>query len=239
MATSASPPTFNLNLNELIEEAFERAGAELRTGYDFRTARRSLNLMFAEWANRGINLWTVESTAIALIAGQATYDLPVDTVDLIEHVIRTNAGTSTQSDIPVSRISVSTYSSLPNKTAEGRPIQIYVNRQSGATASDLVVQYPQFTLWPVPNVSDTYQLVYWRLRRMLDAGNGVNTQDIPFRFLPVMVAGLAYYVALKIPPSAERIPLLKQMYDEAWQLAADEDREKASWRIVPRQMFIQ
>jgi hypothetical protein len=239
MATSASPPTFNLNLNELIEEAFERAGAELRTGYDFRTARRSLNLMFAEWANRGINLWTVESTAVALIAGQATYDLPVDTVDLIEHVIRTNAGTSTQSDIPVSRISVSTYSSLPNKTAQGRPIQIYVNRQSGATASDLVVQYPQFTLWPVPNVSDTYQLVYWRLRRMLDAGSGVNTQDIPFRFLPVMVAGLAYYVALKLPPSAERIPLLKQMYDEAWQLAADEDREKASWRIVPRQMFIQ
>lgn len=239
MATSASPPTFNLNLNELIEEAFERAGAELRTGYDFRTARRSLNLMFAEWANRGINLWTVESSAVALIAGQATYDLPVDTVDLIEHVIRTNAGTSTQADIPVSRISVSTYSSLPNKTAQGRPIQIYVNRQSGATASDLVVQYPQFTLWPVPNVSDTYQLVYWRLRRMLDAGSGVNTQDIPFRFLPVMVAGLAYYVALKLPPSAERIPLLKQMYDEAWQLAADEDREKASWRIVPRQMFIQ
>lgn len=239
MATSASPPTFNLNLNESIEEAFERAGAELRTGYDFRTARRSLNLMFAEWANRGINLWTVESSAVALIAGQATYDLPVDTVDLIEHVIRTNAGTSTQSDIPVSRISVSTYSSLPNKTAQGRPIQIYVNRQSGATASDLVVQYPQFTLWPVPNVSDTYQLVYWRLRRMLDAGSGVNTQDIPFRFLPVMVAGLAYYVALKLPSSAERIPLLKQMYDEAWQLAADEDREKASWRIVPRQMFIQ
>jgi len=238
MTTSASPPTFNLNLNELIEEAFERAGAELRTGYEFRTARRSLNLMFAEWANRGINLWTVESETVALSQGQATYPLPVDTVDLMEHVIRTNAGTSIQSDIPVSRISVSTYSSLPNKTAQGRPIQIYINRQSGATEPS-GVQHPTFTLWPVPNVSGTYQLVYWRLRRMLDAGTGVNTQDIPFRFLPAMVAGLAYYVALKIPEAAQRIPMLKQMYDEAWQQASDEDREKAAWRIVPREMFIQ
>jgi len=192
MTTSASPPVFNLNLNELIEEAFERAGAELRTGYEFRTARRSLNLMFAEWANRGINLWTVESDSVALVQGQATYSLPVDTID----------------------------------------------RLSGATQPN-GVQYPTFTLWPVPNVSSTYELVYWRLRRMLDAGNGVNTQDIPFRFLPAMVAGLAYYVALKIPEAAERIPMLKQMYDEAWQQASDEDRDKASWRIVPREMFIQ
>jgi len=238
MSTSASPPVFNLNLNDLIEEAFERAGAEVRTGYEFRTARRSLNLMFAEWANRGINLWTVEQGTVALIAGQATYNLPVDTVDLLEQVIRTNAGTATQSDIVISRISVSTYASLPNKTTTGRPIQIYVDRLSGATSSLAVVQNPTFTTWPVTNVSNTYQLIYWRLRRMLDAGTGVNTQDVPFRFLPAMVAGLAYYVALKIPDAMPRLPMLKEMYDEAWQTAADEDREKASMMIVPRQMYI-
>lgn len=235
--TTTATTAFDLNLNELIEEAFERAGAELRTGYDFRTARRSLNLMFAEWANRGINLWTVEQGTRNLVANQATYDLPVDTVDLLEHVIRTNAGTSIQTDIAISRISVSTYATLPNKTATGRPIQIYINRRSGAT-TPAGIEYPQFTLWPVPQTSSTYQLVYWRLKRMFDAGTGANTQDIPFRFLPAMVAGLAYYVALKIPKSADRIPLLKQMYDEAWQQASDEDREKASWRLVPRQMFI-
>jgi len=238
MSTSASTPVFNLNLNDLIEEAFERAGAEVRTGYEFRTARRSLNLMFAEWANRGINLWTVEQGTVALIAGQATYNLPVDTVDLLEQVIRTNAGTATQSDIVISRISVSTYASLPNKTTTGRPIQIYVDRLSGATSSLAVVQNPTFTTWPVTNVSNTYQLIYWRLRRMLDAGTGVNTQDVPFRFLPAMVAGLAYYVALKIPDAMPRLPMLKEMYDEAWQTAADEDREKASMMIVPRQMYI-
>jgi len=238
MSTSASPPVFNLNLNDLIEEAFERAGAEVRTGYEFRTARRSLNLMFAEWANKGINLWTVEQGMVPLIADQATYDLPVDTVDLLEQVIRTNAGTSIQSDISISRISVSTYATLPNKTATGRPIQIYVNRLSGATSSLAVVQFPTVTMWPVPNVSNTYQLVYWRLRRMLDSGTGVNTQDIPFRFLPAMVAGLAYYVALKIPDAMPRLPMLKAMYDEAWQEAADEDRQKASMMMVPRQMYI-
>ena len=238
MSTSASPPVFNLNLNDLIEEAFERAGAEVRTGYEFRTARRSLNLMFAEWANKGINLWTVEQGMVPLVADQATYDLPVDTVDLLEQVIRTNAGTSIQSDISISRISVSTYATLPNKTATGRPIQIYVNRLSGATSSTAVVHFPTVTMWPVPNVSNTYQLVYWRLRRMLDSGTGVNTQDIPFRFLPAMVAGLAYYVALKIPDAMPRLPMLKAMYDETWQEAADEDRQKASMMMVPRQMYI-
>lgn len=239
MTTSATTD-FNLDLTEIIEEAFERAGAELRTGYDFRTARRSLNLMLAEWANRGINLWTIEQGVHNLNANQATYDLPVDTVDLIEHVIRTNAGTAIQNDIAISRMSVSTYASLPNKTATGRPIQIYINRRSGATTptSSPLPVYPQFTLWPIPQTSNTYQLVYWRLKRMLDAGNGVNTQDIPFRFLPALVAGLAYHVAVKLPKSADRIPLLKQMYDETWQEAADEDRERASWRLTPRQMFI-
>lgn len=236
--TTTATSAFDLNLNELIEEAFERAGSELRTGYEFRSARRSLNLMFADWANRGINLWTVDSGTLNLVEGQATYDLPVDTVDLIEHVIRTNAGSSNQADLAISRISVSTYASLPNKTVQGRPIQVYIDRKSGATAPGNDVQNPTITLWPVPNVSSTYQFVYWRLRRILDAGNGVNTQDIPFRFLPCMVAGLAYYVALKLPNAAERLPILKQMYDEAWTLAMDEDREKASLRMVPRQMFI-
>jgi hypothetical protein len=190
--------------------------------------------MLAEWANRGINLWTVEEGSIDLVAGTATYDLPIDTVDLLEHVIRTDDGSSYQIDIAISRISVSTYSSLPNKTASGKPIQIYIDRKSGATDSTSVVQYPTATMWPVPNIDNTYKLVYWRLRRMLDAGTGINTQDIPFRFLPVLVAGLAYYVALKVPTGAERIPMLKAMYDEAWQQAADEDRDRASTRIVPR-----
>jgi hypothetical protein len=236
--TTTATAAFNLDLNELIEEAFERAGAELRTGYEFRSARRSLNLMFADWANRGINLWTVEQGELNLNEGQATYDLPVDTVDLLEHVVRTNAGTTNQADLAISRISVSTYASLPNKTVQGRPIQVYINRQSGATAPGNDVQYPTVTVWPVPNVSNTYKLVYWRLRRILDSGNGVNTQDIPFRFLPCMVSGLAYYVAMKMPNAFERLPQLKEMYDRDWQLAMEEDREKASLRMVPREMFI-
>ena len=244
--TTTGTVGFDLSLNELIEEAFERAGAEARTGYDFRTARRSLNLMFAEWANRGINLWTIDAQTVALVAGTATYTLPTDTVDLVEHVVRTNAGTSQQTDIAISRISVSTYASLPNKTVTGRPIQIYIDRLSGATyptpntVSDLPagLQSPTFTLWPTPDSSTTYQLVYWRLRRMQDVGNAVNTQDIPFRFLNAMTAGLAYYVSIKIPGGESRTPMLKQMYDDAWQLAADEDREKAAWRIVPREMYV-
>lgn len=237
MVTTATAD-FNLNLNELIEEAFERAGAELRSGYDFRTARRSLNLLFAEWANRGINLWTVEPGVLNLVANQATYNLPVDTVDLIEHVIRTNAGNPNQIDVAISRITVSTYASLPTKTATGRPIQIYINRTSGATDPGPVIRNPEVTFWPVPNVSNTYQLVYWRLRRIFDAGTGTNTQDIPFRFLPCLVAGLSYYVAMKIPNSFDRLPMLKQTYDEAWQQAQEEDRDRASWRIVPREMYI-
>jgi|DEB0MinimDraft_3_1074331.scaffolds.fasta_scaffold41927_2 hypothetical protein len=237
MATSATS-AFNLDLNDIIEEAFERAGTELRTGYDFRTARRSLNLMFAEWANRGINLWTVEQGQINLVSGTATYDLPLDTVDLIEHVIRTNAGSSNQSDIAISRIALPTYASIPNKTSTGRPIQVYIDRKTGAVAADAVVQYPTITVWPTPDSAMSYQLVYWRLRRMLDAGNGVNTQDIPFRFLPCLVAGLAYYIAMKIPDSAPRIVPLKQMYDEAWELAADEDRDRSSITVAPRRAYV-
>ena len=234
--TTSSTATFDLDLNEIVEEAFERAGSELRSGYDLKTARCSLNLLFAEWANRGINLWTIESGTQLLTSGTATYDLPVDTVDLIEHVIRTGSGTS-QIDVSISRISVATYAAIPSKTSTGKPVQIYIDRKSGATESS-GIQYPSVTLWPVPDDADTYTLVYWRLARMLDAGTGVNTQDIPFRFLPALVAGLAYYLALKIPGSEARLQILKPMYDEAWNLAADEDREKASMFITPRPKYI-
>ncbi len=234
--TTSGTTTFNLNLNELVEEAFERCGAELRTGYDLRTARRSLNLLTIEWANRGINLWTIEQGQIAMVQGQITYDLPVDTIDLIDHVIRTQTGQG-QTDINITRISVDTYSTIPNKNAQGRPIQVWINRQSGATEPVSGVAYPQINVWPAPEQSNYYTFVYWRLRRIQDAGNGVTTQDIPFRFLPCMVAGLAYHLSLKIPGAMERSPMLKAMYDEAWQQAADEDREKAALRIAPRQMF--
>ena len=232
--TTSGTSTFNLNLNELVEEAFERCGAELRTGYDLRTARRSLNLLTIEWANKGVNLWTIESGTIPLVQGQATYTLPIDTIDLIDHVVRTNTGTTSQVDINISRISVDTYSSIPNKTAQGRPIQIWVNRQSGATYPTTGVASPNVVVWPTPNQSDYYTLVYWRLRRLQDAGNGVTTQDIPFRFLPAMVAGLAYHLSLKLPDGLNRTQMLKAMYDETWQQAADEDRDKASLRIAPR-----
>jgi hypothetical protein len=236
--TTSGTATFNLDLNELVEEAFERCGAELRTGYDLKTARRSLNLLTIEWANRGINLWTIEQGSIALTQGTITYDLPVDTIDLLEHVIRTNAGTtSNQLDININRISADTYITIPNKNAQGRPIQVWINRQSGATTPTGVTP-PQINVWPAPEQSNYYTFFYYRLRRMQDAGDGINTQDIPFRFLPCMVAGLAYYLSLKLPNAMERTGMLKQMYDEAWEQAADEDREKAPLRIAPRQMFI-
>lgn len=233
--TTSGTASFNLNLNELIEEAFERCGAELRTGYDFRTARRSLNLLTIEWANRGINLWTIEQGSIPMVQGQITYDLPVDTIDLVEHVIRTQTGQG-QTDININRISVDTYATIPNKNAQGRPIQVWINRQSGA-AYPTGVENPQINVWPAPEQSNYYTFVYWRLRRIQDSGTGVATQDIPFRFLPCMVAGLAYHLALKIPEALPRVDMLKMMYDQAWDQAADEDREKAALRIAPRQYF--
>ena len=234
--TTSGTSAFNMNLNELVEEAFERCGAELRTGYDLRTARRSLNLLTIEWANRGINLWTVEQGSIPLVQGQIVYDLPVDTIDLIDHVIRTQSGQG-QTDINISRISVDTYSTIPNKNAQGRPIQVWINRQSGATEPGTGVAYPQINVWPAPEQSNYYTFVYWRLRRIQDAGSGTTTQDIPFRFLPCMVAGLAYHLSKKIPNALERSQMLKMEYEELWQQAADEDREKAALRIAPRQMF--
>jgi hypothetical protein len=229
--TTSGTTAFNLDLAEYVEEAFERCGAELRTGYDLRTARRSLNLLFADWSNRGINMWTIEQGSQVLTPGTATYTLPADTVDLIEHVIRTGAGSaSTQTDLTITRISVSTYSSIPNKLQQARPIQVWINRQQAA---------PTFTVWPVPDNSQTYTFVYWRLRRIQDAGvGGTYTQDIPFRFLNALVAGLAYYLSMKIPGAMERMQALKQQYDEAWDLASTEDRDRSAVRFVPRQQFI-
>ena len=306
MANTSGASAFNLDLTELVEEAFERTGSEMRTGYDLRTARRSLNIMFADWANRGINMWTIEAGVIPLVQGQNTYALPDDTVDLVEHVIRTGANVaSTQADLTITRISVSTYATIPNKIQQARPIQVWVQRYNGqnsptglqlsggitATSTQITLnsvvglpitgfnkvdteiinygyidgntlyncfrgqqdtpitshnsgatvywaQVPAVTVWPTPDGAQSYQFVYWRLRRTQDAGGGVNVMDIPFRFIPCMAAGLSYYLALKVPGGGERLDVLKQQYDEAWQLASDEDREKAAIRFVPRQQFI-
>jgi hypothetical protein len=228
MATSGVS-NFNLDLTEIVEEAFERVGGEMRTGYDLRTARRSMNLMFADWANRGLNMFTYEQGSIPLVAGQATYNLPEDTVDLLEHVIRTGAGSAaTQADLTITRISVSTYATIPNKLQQARPIQVWIER----------LNTPRITVWPTPDNTQPYTFVYWRLRRIQNAGDGVNTMDMPFRFLPCMVAGLAYYLALKVPGGTERLGVLKQQYDEAWDLASSEDREKAAVRFVPRRQYL-
>ena len=233
--TTSGTTSFNLDLNLLIEEAFERCGAELRTGYDLRTARRSLNLLTIEWANKGINLWTIEQGSIPMVQGQISYDLPADTIDLFDHVIRTQTGQS-QTDININRISADTYLTIPNKNAQGRPIQVWINRQSGAQ-NPSGIQYPNINVWPAPDQNNFYTFVYFRLRRIQDAGEGIATQDIPFRMLPAMVAGLAYHLSLKIPGALERSVMLKGMYDEAWEQAGDEDREKAPLRLAPRIMF--
>jgi len=297
MANTSGTAAFNLELVDLIEEAYERAGRELRTGYDFKTARRSLNIMFADWANRGINMWTIEQGTINLVQGQNTYALPNDTVDLLEHVIRTDANQqSTQADLTITRISVSTYATLPNKLQQARPIQVWIQRLNGQTspvATDTTItvasaanlpaagfikinnelinygyivgntlyncfrgqenttaashlasatvywaQLPAVSVWPTPDGSQPYQFVYWRMRRTQDAGGGVNVMDVPFRFIPCMAAGLSYYIATKIPEGMERLAMLKTQYDEAWELAANEDHEKAALRFVPRQQFI-
>ena len=222
MATSGTTAV-EMDFTEIAEEAWERAGREMRSGYDLRTARRSMNLMTIEWQNRGINMWTIDSGTISVVAGTAQYDLPADTIDLLDQVIRTNAGNATtQSDLTISRIGVSTYASIPNKLTTGRPIQVFIER--------LIT--PRINLWPVPDTS--YTFVYFRMRRVQDAGNGVETPDIVFRFLPCLVAGLAYHIAMKVPELAPRIEMLKAAYDEQYALAAGEDREKTSENFVPR-----
>ena len=306
MAVTTGLTAFNLDLNEIMEEAYERAGLEIRTGYEFRTGRRSLNMLTIEWANRGINLWTIEQGQIVMNTGQGIYPFPEDTIDLLDHVIRQNNGTaSTQTDINISRISEPTYSTIPNKLTTGRPIQVWVNRQTAQTnatsvtlngtitstattvvlsdtsgltttgfikidsetigytnvdgnslincsrgqngttaaahttgAAIYVQNLPCINVWPAPNSGGDYTFVYWRLRRLQDAGNGVNVQDIPFRLIPCMVAGLAFYVGSKRPDvSPERVAFLKSEYEQQWLLASQEDREKAPDRFVPRQLF--
>jgi len=225
MATSGTA-TFNMDFTEIAEEAWERAGREMRSGYDLRTARRSMNLLTIEWQNRGINMWTIDEGTIDLVQGTSSYDLPADTIDLLEHVIRTGSGNvSTQSDLSISRISVSTYASIPNKLTQGRPIQIYIDRGQAN---------PSVTVWPVPDASSTYVLKYYRMRRIQDAGSGVEDADVNFRFLPCLVAGLAYYIAQKDPELAPRISMLQTEYERQFDLAAQEDREKASISLVPR-----
>jgi len=297
---------FNMDFTEIAEEAWERAGREMRSGYDLRTARRSMNLMTIEWQSKGINMWTMEQGIINLTAGLSTYALPVDTIDLLEHVIRTGQNTaSTQADLTITRISVSTYATIPNKLQQARPIQVWIQRLSGETnptslilasaltATDTTItlnsvvgiagsgfirldsediyytyvtgnvlggvfrgqnnttavshnvatpvfvpQLPAVTVWPTPDNSTPYQFVYYRLRRVQDAGAGVETADMNFRFLPCLVAGLAYHIAIKVPELMPRIEMLKKIYDETFEIAAGEDREKAAIRLVPRQMFI-
>jgi hypothetical protein len=223
MATSGTA-TFNPEIVEIVEEAYERCGLELRSGYDLKTARRSLDIMAAEWSNKGINLWTVEAGTLSLTTGTATYTLPADTIDLLETVIRTGSG-SNQQDLSINRISVSTYATIPNKNNQGRPIQIYVDRQAT----------PKVSVWPTPDSSTTYTLAYWRLRRIEDAGRaGSNTYDVPSRFIPCLVAGLAYHIATKRPEvGLDRVTFLKAAYDEQFTLAADEDRDKSSIQFAP------
>jgi hypothetical protein len=304
--TTTGTTLFNMDFTEIAEEAWERAGREMRSGYDLRTARRSMNLMTVEWQNKGINMWTMEQGIINLTPGLATYALPTDTIDLLEHVIRTGSNTaSTQADLTISRISVSTYATIPNKLSQARPIQVWIQRLSGETnptnsvlvgaitATDTTItlntivglagsgfmridsediyytyvsgntlggvyrgqnnttaashtdgsaifvpQLPAVTVWPTPDNTTPYQFVYWRLRRVQDAGAGVETADMNFRFLPCLVAGLAYHIAIKVPELMPRIQMLKQIYDETFEIAAGEDREKAPLRLVPRPMFI-
>jgi hypothetical protein len=304
--TTTGTTLFNMDFTEIAEEAWERAGREMRSGYDLRTARRSMNLMTIEWQSKGINMWTMEQGIINLTPGLSTYALPTDTIDLLEHVIRTGSNTaSTQADLTITRISVSTYATIPNKLSQARPIQVWIQRLSGETnptnavlvgaltstdttitlstvvglanagfirlgtediyytyvtgntlggvfrgqnnttaasqadgTAVFVPQLPAVTVWPTPDNSTPYQFVYWRLRRVQDAGAGVSTADMNFRFLPCLVAGLAYHIAVKVPELMPRIEMLKMMYNETFEIAAGEDREKAAVRFVPRQQFI-
>lgn len=226
MATSGTT-AFNLDFVEIAEMAWAQAGREMRSGWDLKIARYSMNLLMLEWQNRGLNLFTVDEGQVVLVEGTAAYALPADTIDLLEAVVRTGSGSETlQSDLSITRISVSTYSTIPNKLTQGRPIQMWIKR---GTAT------PTVTVWPVPD-SGNYILRYWRMRRIEDAGTGVNTPDVNARFLPALVAGLAYQLALKVPEFMGRVQMLKGEYEQAYQLAADEDREKASLMLRPRIM---
>lgn len=222
MATSGTAD-FNMDFTEIADLAWMQAGREMRTGFDLRIARQSMNLLTIDWQNKGLNMWTFDEGSISLVAGTAEYDLPADTIDLLEHTIRTGSG-NTQTDIGMTRISVSVYATIPNKNATGKPLQIFIQRSR---------VNPTVTVWPVPDASQPYTLRYWRMRRIEDAGDGVNTPDVQFRFLPALVAGLAYYISMKVPELMPRMDMLKAVYEEAYANAAAEDREKASIRLIP------
>ncbi len=226
MATSGTS-TFNMDFPEIAEEAWERAGREMRSGYDLRTARRSMNLLTIEWANRGINLWTIQEGVTDYLAnGDLDYSLNSTTIDVLEINLRTDDGVqASQRDLPLTRTSASVYASIPNKLTQGRPTQVWIDRDRGG---------PIAHVWPVPDKDSTYKIHYFYLRRIQDAGEGSYDADMPFRFLPCLVAGLAYYIAMKTPELADRIPLLKNIYDEQFEMAASEDREKVAARFVPR-----
>ena len=232
--TTSGTTAFNPEFTELAEMAWAQAGREMRSGFDLRLARYAMNMLTIELSNRGINMWTIEQGTIPLEQGVNTYDLPADTIDLLEHVIRTSVGQqNSQADLNITRISVSTYSTIPNKLIQARPIQVWVQR---------LRDNPKITVWPTPDqgtiASPYYTFVYWRMRRIQDAGAGIETQDLPFRFMPVITSGLAYQLALKTPELMQRVPMLQAEYEKQFDLAAGEDREKAALRLVPRQMFM-
>ena len=233
MATSGAT-AFNPEFTELAEMAWAQAGREMRSGFDLRLARYAMNMLTIELSNRGINMWTIEQGTIPLEKGVNTYDLPADTIDLLEHVIRTSVGQqNSQADLNITRISVSTYSTIPNKLSQARPIQVWIQR---------LRDNPKITVWPTPDqgtiASPYYTFVYWRMRRIQDAGAGIETQDLPFRFLPVITSGLAYQLALKTPELMQRVQMLKAEYEQQFDLAAGEDHERAALRLVPRQSFM-
>jgi hypothetical protein len=223
MATYWTP-----DIVELIEEASERAGLEIRTGYQLRTARRSLNILLTEWSNKGYNLYEVRQMTIPLITGQIEYTLPSDVIDVIEQVIRQYPDQASQQiDLQISRISLPTYATIPNKLTTGRPIQIYYDR---------LTPNPIARIWPSPNQSG-YYLNMWYLARSVAVGtSGLNdmTEIIPYRFVPALIAGLAFYISLKNLEAMNRIDMLKGLYEEAWDQATREDREKAPLRLVPQ-----
>lgn len=223
MANTSGTTAYNPDLLSLTEEAWERASGgmtQLRSGYDLRTARRSLDLLLMDWANRGVNLWTLDEGSQTLTTGVAQFNLPPDTVDL--YTIQITPGTQAQGGINMTRQSLYDFMRRVARDTTGRPTVYCVDR---------AVTAPTVHLWPVPDAD--YTVSWWRLRRIQDAGTGVNVQDVPFRFVPALVAGLAYHLASKIPEGAARISVLKAQYDEAWQMASDEDREKATLRLVP------
>jgi hypothetical protein len=218
--TTSGTSDFNLDFDDLIYEAYERCGIQARTGWDLKTAQRSLNIMFSEWANRGLNLWTIEQRYLTLTTGIHEYDLPDDTVNVLSAVIRTNPG-NVQQDIIIDRISRAEYLHIPNKTTKSRPAQFYVERTIT----------PKVYLYPSPDASQTYQFRYYAIRRIQDVGDYGNTADVVFRFLPSLTAGLAYYLALKKAP--DRVTMLKSIYEEEFQRAANEDRDIASVFLTP------